>query len=406
MNKFMKSGAMMLLLATFTVGVVSCDDDDPQYVPPTPPVVTVAPNSFSGTVKTVSGNPVANALVKMTGAAQASVRTDAKGQYLVRDVKPGTYQVEVTADGMLPQRTELIVAAGSKGMVFVWDAMLYAEVKAEVIVSTTDTVQAEVTTEALPENTKAEVKVEAEVPEAAIVLPESVKPEEAKILISPLYNAADASARLARATTENVLMVGANVSCTKAGVTLSKTVALSFELDAEFAGAVQAMKYKAGTWQKVVSKVVDGKVVVEADEFTDYGLFLNLSFAEKALDADTVQLAQNVWNNLYGKAPIVVNKVPYSYKSGSVLPTKGETVLEALMLEKLAARYGAKVTTLQGEYPVGITLPIGTKLTMNAKQQKAENTVSAMNRMVKATTYGKVSFVLETSSREHTGSSN
>ena len=34
MNKFMKSGAMTLLLATFTVGVVSCDDDDPQYVPP------------------------------------------------------------------------------------------------------------------------------------------------------------------------------------------------------------------------------------------------------------------------------------------------------------------------------------------------------------------------------------
>lgn len=394
----------MLLVASLSWGMASCDDDDPDYENVTPPEVTVAPNTLSGVITSISGDPIAGATVTLSGTANATAKTDAKGIYQLEDVKPGTYQLKAEAAGKLAKEGELTVEKTEKSQNVVWNAILAAEIKKEISVSTTETSTGNVDTETLKGNEKAEVKVEATIPPSAV---EAEEGEEVRIIVSPVYDAGSVTGGRAVAprADETTMLVGATLACSKSDAKLKTSIDLGFNVDTEVAASVEARQYKDGQWVAVESRTEDGKVIIAADEFTSYGLFLGVSFSSSNA-TEAVSFSQNKWDNLYGSTDMTVGSASYTYKVGTEISTSGTSVLTALLIEKLAQRFGTTVSTVTGSYPVNVSLPVGTMLSISGVQNKSNVTASAMGKSVGGTHYGTVTVTVTTANRQHNGGSN
>lgn len=389
----------MLLIAGLTMGATGCSDDDPDYENVTPPVVEVASNTLTGVITSLNGEGVSGAKVLL--GADNSATTDANGVYLFKDVKAGTYQVKAEAEGKLPYEGTLTVVDEKKSQNLVWNAVLISDVKKEVTVSAEEASEGKVETEHLKGNDEAKVEVKAKIAAGAV---EADTEEEVKVVISPLYKKEDVVARAARATDETML-VGASLSCNLEGVSLKKAIDLGFELDSELASKVEAKQYKNGEWVKVDSRIQDGRVIVVATEFASYGLFLGVEFSEQK-STEAVSFTQSKWDNLYGSKDMSVGEAAYTYKAGTEITTKGTSKLTALLVEKLAQRFGATVATVNGSYPINVTLPIGTMLEISGVQTKWSVSASAFGKSASGTRYGNVTVAVVTSNRQHTGGGN
>ncbi len=399
MYNFVKRGVYMLLIAGLTMGATGCSDDDPDYENVTPPVVEVASNTLTGVITSLNGEGVSGAKVLL--GADNSATTDANGVYLFKDVKAGTYQVKAEAEGKLPYEGTLTVVDEKKSQNLVWNAVLISDVKKEVTVSAEEASEGKVETEHLKGNDEAKVEVKAKIAAGAV---EADTEEEVKVVISPLYKKEDVVARAARATDETML-VGASLSCNLEGVSLKKAIDLGFELDSELASKVEAKQYKNGEWVKVDSRIQDGRVIVVATEFASYGLFLGVEFSEQK-STEAVSFTQSKWDNLYGSKDMSVGEAAYTYKAGTEITTKGTSKLTALLVEKLAQRFGATVATVNGSYPINVTLPIGTMLEISGVQTKWSVSASAFGKSASGTRYGNVTVAVVTSNRQHTGGGN
>lgn len=395
MYNFVRRGAYMLLIAGLTMGVAGCSDDDPDYDNVTPPVVEVASNTLTGVITSLSGEGISGAKVSL--GADNSATTDANGVYLFKDVKAGTYQLKAEAEGKLSHTGTLTVADVKKAQNLVWNAALASDVKKEVSVSADAPSEGKVETETLKGNEEAKVEVKAEIAAGAVDTDADVK-----VIISPLYKEEDVVARAARATDETML-VGAALSCNKEGVSLKKAIELSFELDTELAGKVEAKQYKNGEWVKADSRVEDSHVIVAASEFASYGLFLGVEFSEKK-STEAVEFEQSKWDNLYGSKDMSVGEAAYTYKAGTEISTEGNAdKLTALFIEELAQRFGATATTLNGSYPINVTLPVGTMLEISGVQEEWGVSASALGKSASGTCHGNVVIEVATSNRQHTG---
>ena len=338
MYNFMKKGALMLLIAGLAMSVSNCSDDDPNYDNVTPPEVAIAPNTLTGVITSINGSAISNATVTL-GTEKAT--SDANGVYLFADVKPGTYTIKAEADGKQAKEAEITVEDSKKSQNLVWNVSLAEDVKEEVTVSATEETKGDVETEALKDNDQAIVNVEASVPAGAI---ETAEGEDVKVIISPIYDANTVAGKTKAATRadESTLLLGASLSCNKAEVSLAKPVELGFNVDDEVAQNVEAMQYKNGQWVAVESRIENGKVIIEATEFTAYGLFLGVSFSASN-GSEAISFEQDKWDNLYGAKDMAVGSANYTYKAGTEITTKATSVLTALLIEKLAQRFGASV---------------------------------------------------------------
>lgn len=384
----------MLLIAGLTMGVAGCSDDDPDYDHVTPPVVEVASNTLTGVITSLNGEGISGAKVSLGEGNSAT--TDANGVYLFKDVKAGTYQLKAEAEGKLSHTGTLTVADVKKTQNLVWNAALASDVKKEVSVSADAPSEGKVETETLKGNEEAKVEVKAEIAAGAVDTDADVK-----VIISPLYKEEDVVARAARATDETML-VGAVLSCNKEGVSLKKAIELSFELDTELAGKVEVKQYKNGEWVKVNSRIEDGRVIIAASEFASYGLFLGVEFSEKK-STEVVAFEQSKWDNLYGSKDMSVGEAAYIYKTGTEISTEGTSKLTALLVEKLAQRFGATAVTVSGSYPINVTLPVGTMLEISGVQEEWSVSASALGKSASGTRYGIVTVAVVTSNRQHTG---
>ena len=146
-------------------------------------------------------------------------------------------------------------------------------------------------------------------------------------------------------------------------------------------------------------------MIVEADEFTSYGLFVGIRISSTSRN-EAISFSQSVWDNLYGAANMSVGAATYTYKVGMEVNTKGTSVFTALLIESLARAFGANSFETQGSYPINVTLPVGTKLEIKGVQQVNTVTASAAGRSVSGTQYGDVTVTVVTSNRQHTGGSN
>lgn len=394
MYNFVRRGAYMLLIAGLTMGVAGCSDDDPDYDHVTPPAVEVASNTLTGVITSLNGEGISGAKVSLGEGNSAT--TDANGVYLFKDVKAGTYQLKAEAEGKLSHTGTLTVADVKKTQNLVWNAALASDVKKEVSVSADAPSEGKVETETLKGNEEAKVEVKAEIAAGAVDTDADVK-----VIISPLYKEEDVVARAARATDETML-VGAVLSCNKEGASLKKAIELGFELDSELAGKVEAKQYKNGEWVKVNSRIEDGRVIIAASEFASYGLFLGVEFSEKK-STEVVAFEQSKWDNLYGSKDMSVGEAAYIYKTGTEISTEGTSKLTALLVEKLAQRFGATAVTVSGSYPINVTLPVGTMLEISGVQEEWSVSASALGKSASGTRHGNVSIEVATSNREHTG---
>ncbi len=376
------------------MGVAGCSDDDPDYDHVTPPVVEVASNTLTGVITSLNGEGISGAKVSLGEGNSAT--TDANGVYLFKDVKAGTYQLKAEAEGKLSHTGTLTVADVKKTQNLVWNAALASDVKKEVSVSADAPSEGKVETETLKGNEEAKVEVKAEIAAGAVDTDADVK-----VIISPLYKEEDVVARAARATDETML-VGAVLSCNKEGASLKKAIELGFELDSELAGKVEAKQYKNGEWVKVNSRIEDGRVIIAASEFASYGLFLGVEFSEKK-STEVVAFEQSKWDNLYGSKDMSVGEAAYIYKTGTEISTEGTSKLTALLVEKLAQRFGATAVTVSGSYPINVTLPVGTMLEISGVQEEWSVSASALGKSASGTRHGNVSIEVATSNREHTG---
>lgn len=393
MYNFVRRGAYMLLIAGLTMGVAGCSDDDPDYDNVTPPVVEVASNTLTGVVTSLSGEGISGAKVSLGEGNSAT--TDANGVYLFKDVKAGTYQLKAEAEGKLSQTGTLTVADVKKSQNLVWNAALASDVKKEVSVSADAPSEGKVETETLKGNEEAKVEVKAEIAAGTV-------DTDVKVIISPLYREEDVVTRAAGET----MLVGAALSCDKEGVSLKKAIELSFELDTELAGKVEVKQYKNGEWVKADSRVEDSHVVVAASEFASYGLFLDVEFSEKK-STEAVEFEQSKWDNLYGSKDMSVGEAAYTYKVGTEISTEGTvSKLTALLIEELAQRFGATATTLNGSYPINVTLPVGTMLEISGVQEEWGVSASALGKSASGTCHGNVVIEVATSNRQHTGGGN
>ena len=379
MFEFVKKRAFLLFVAGLAMGMAGCSDDDPDYDNVTPPQVAVAANTLTGVITDLSGEPLSGATVTL-GSVTAS--SNESGVYLFDGVKAGTYAIKAEATGKVKKEGEITVTDSGKSQNLVWNASLATDQKVEVTVSSTEGSTANVETETLKGNDLAGVNVETSIPAGAI---ETGEGEEVKVIISPIYdgNIENARTKVGTRAGESVLLVGASLSCNKTEVTLSKPVELGFNVDEEVAQNVEAKQYKNGQWVTIASRIEGNKVVIDADEFE-----------------------QNEWNNLYGAKDIQVGSVGYTYKTGTEITTKGTSVLTALLVEKLAQTFGATVSTVEGNYPLNVTLPVGTALTVSGTQSKQGVSASAMGKTVSGTHYGTVTVVASTYNRQHNGGTN
>ena len=393
MYNFVRRGAYMLLIAGLTMGVAGCSDDDPDYDNVTPPVVEVASNTLTGVITSLSGEGISGAKVSLGEGNSAT--TDANGVYLFKDVKAGTYQLKAEAEGKLSHTGTLTVADVKKAQNLVWNAALASDVKKEVGVSADAPSEGKVETETLKGNEEAKVEMKVEVAAGTV-------DTDVKVIISPLYREEDVVTRAAGET----MLVGAALSCDKEGVSLKKAIELSFELDTELAGKVEVKQYKNGEWVKADSRVEDSHVVVAASEFASYGLFLGVEFSEKK-STEAVEFEQSKWDNLYGSKDMSVGEAAYTYKVGTEISTEGTvSKLTALLIEEWAQRFGATATTLNGSYPINVTLPVGTMLEISGVQEEWGVSASALGKSASGTCHGNVVIEVATSNRQHTGGGN
>lgn len=405
MRMFRNFGALALLGMALTFGATSCSDDDPDYSNVTPPEVAEVHN-ISGSIAGIDGKGIQGATITMSGTASGTATSDANGYFVFDNVAVGKYSLRVSAAGKIAKETTVEVTNTGNGQNVVWNVMLASEESVTNIEVIKENGGAgTTTTEALEGNDKAEIPVD-------VSIPANATNKSATIEIAPLYSAEEAvktrsaSAKsMTRAISGNdAMLTGAKISCSDASVQLTSAIDLTFNVDAETATAVKAQKYnnRTGAWEDVPYEVQDGKVVVRADEFTAYGLFLGINFEIKSRN-QPLTFTQDTWDNLYGSGDMHVGTASYTYKVGMDVSTSGTTVFTALLIEALARQFGANSYTTQGNYPLNVTLPIGTILKIRGTQQINTVTASAARRSVSGTQYGDVTIIVETANRKHSG---
>lgn len=401
MKSYLRFGVLALLGVALAFGATSCSDDDPDYSNVTPPTVAKVHN-ISGSIAGMDGNGISGATVTMSGTANGTATTDANGYFVFENVAVGTYTLNATATGKQSKETSVSVTEDGKGKNVVWNVMLASEESVTSIeVNSSTGGEGNVTTEALQGNEKAEIPVEVNVSANSLN-------KEATIEVSPIYSEDEAiQVRSLTKAASNTLVVGAKLSCSDNTVTIEKehAIDLTFNVDDVTTTEVVAQKYSNGAWVDVPCRIEGNKIVVSADEFTSYGLFAPISFTTSSRN-EAINFSQSVWDNLYGSGDMSVGTATYTYKVGMDVNTSGTTVFTALLVEALARQFGANSYETQGNYPINVTLPIGTYLQVSGVQQINTVTASVGSRSVSGTQYGDVTITVVTANRSHTGSSN
>lgn len=392
MQKLIRNGVYALLGCMIAFGTTSCHKDGP-YWNEAPTVTTVY--NISGSVAAMNGKGIQNATVVLSGTENATVKTDANGYFLFSNVKTGDYTIKVSAEGKVSRETTVKVINNGKGQNVVWNVML-PNIEAEKEIKVTNQGgEGAVVTEALEGNEKAEIDVEVNVDSDDLN-------KNATIKISPIYDESEAA--VSRAVTKT-MMVGAKLSCSDSSVRIEKPIEITFNVDEVTTAEVKAQKYVNGNWVDVPCRMENGKVIVEADSFTSYGLFAGINFTSSTRH-EALKFGQNVWDNINGTRPMTVGETTYTYKVGMDIQSQGTTVFTALLIEALAREFGANSYTTQGKYPINMDLPMGYYLELAGDQDINSVKATVGSRSVSGTQYGDVTITHKLINRNHTGGSN
>lgn len=400
----MKWGMLSAFSVSMLLGGAACGSDDPDYSDVTPPVVASVASTVGGIVSDKSGEVIAGATVTMTdsNAGTKTAQTDADGIYLFSDVQPGVYNLTVEAEGKAAEEGSVTVEESDVTQRYIWNVALAADVVEHIAVSATEATQGDLTTETLSGNEVATVNMTTVVPANAVG--GVAEGQEVVIDMRPVYSIAGAerSAALGTKASAETMLAGSELKCNVEGATLNEAMRLRMDVGDQLVSGAEVRRYKDGQWSAAKWTKEGDEIVVEADEFATYGVFVNIDYSLEEKN-NPISFAQGVWDNLYGAQDVNITSVPYSFKAGAEVTTTASDKLTGLLVEKLAQLYAAVNTIVDREYPVNVTLPVGTKLEISATQKVITATISALGSSATITNYSDVSINVTTSNRQHTG---
>lgn len=338
-----------------------------------------------------------------------SATTEADGTFVFEDVAAGTYTLKAEASGKASKETSVTVSDGDSNNP-VWNVTLSNEGKT-ITANADGSAEGSVTSETLKDNKYGEIEMTLNVSAGAVE-------GDAEIIITPIYLMEETeqdAGRFAGTKAFRVadtrapgytLLIGTKVSSSNASVTTFKgeeEVNLIYDVDPEIAETVIAQKYENRQWVDADYKVgTDGKVTVVADQFTSYSLLCDATISSSRI-SKSVSFTPDSWNNLYGSGDMAVSSASYSYKIGTEISSSGTNRITAYLIEIVARVAGAGVTMATGNYPINVTLPVGTAMSINGQQEVTALTASALGRSVSGKQYETVSVVTRTWNRQHTG---
>ena len=381
--------ALVLAVGGSTTSCCHHDDRDPVL----PPVVKETPNTLAGVITDVAGNPVSGAKVTV-GSKSATTGTD--GAYTLSEVAQGHYKVSVSANGMYTASADInFTQANNQNLV--WSVSLNKKVEQDLTVKDgKEEAKGDVKSENIPNNEEGSVNITVEVPANTV-------PDNTTIKIAPIYSTSDAVGT--KAGENETMLIGANVTCSDPAVTLTNPIDVVFALDASVAQEVVTKEFDiaSNTWRDVKPEVgADGKVTIKTTKFTSFGIFLPVSVTTTSSSED-IKFDQSVFDNRNGGDDMFVEAASFSYKAGASISVKAKNKLEGLLIEYLARLYGAKVNTMKGSYPIGITLEVGQGLVVKGTQAVDKVTVSSKKTSVTGTRYGNVVVSVSPFSVDHNG---
>lgn len=393
MYNFMKKGAFMLLVASLAMGVASCSDDDPDYSNVTPPTVAVT-HSISGRVTGLDGEGI-SATVSMNGASTA---TKADGTFVFENVAAGTYTLKAEASGKESKEASVTVSDGESNNP-VWNVTL-SNKGTEITANADGSANGSITSETLKGNEAGEIEMTLTAPAGAVEA-------GTQIIVTPIYSKEEAELPTLRSAgtraVGNTLLIGTRVSGSSASAILQQPVTLEYDVDPDIAASITAQKYVNGQWVDAEYTVgADGKVTVTADQFTSYSLLCNATISSSKT-SEAVSFSPDSWDNLYGSGDMAVSSASYSYKIGTDISSSGTNKITAYLIEIVARAAGAGVTEATGTYPINVTLPVGTAMSISGQQEVTTLTASALGRSVSGRQYGTVSVITRSWNRQHTG---
>lgn len=383
MVRLVKRGTMLFLVACLVTGMASCGDD-PDYKNVIPPEVSVTHN-ISGRVTGMDGEGL-SATVYMNGT---SVATGADGTFVFENVAEGTYTLKAEAGGKQPKEGSVTVDEGDN-MNPVWNVTLSNEGK-KIVVKADGSADGDATSETLKGNEKAEI-------EMTVTAPADAVDAGAEIIITPTYSSEEAETR----ATGSTFLIGTKISCTDASATLRQSMTLEYDIDPEMATTVTARKYDDGKWVDAAFTVNGGKVSVVVDMFTSYAL-LCTAVISTSTGSEAISFTPDSWDNLYGSSNMTVTSASYTYKIGTDINVADTDKFTSYLVEIVARAAGAGFTTATGSYPINVTLPVGTAMSISGQQSVTNITASASGYSASGKQYGAVSVAAKTWNRQHTG---
>lgn len=383
----------MLLVAGLAIGVASCSDDDPDYSNVTPPTVAVT-HSISGRVTGLDGEGI-SATVSMNGTSTA---TKADGTFVFENVAAGTYTLKAEASGKESKEASVTVSDGESNNP-VWNVTL-SNKGTKITANADGSANGGVTSETLKGNEAGEIEMTLTAPAGAVEA-------GTQIIVTPIYSKEEAELPTLRSAgtraVGNTLLIGTRVSGSSASAILQQPVTLEYDVDPDIAASITAQKYVNGQWVDAEYTVgADGKVTVTADQFTSYSLLCNATISSSKT-SEAVSFSPDSWDNLYGSGDMAVSSASYSYKIGTDISSSGTNKITAYLIEIVARAAGAGVTEATGTYPINVTLPVGTAMSISGQQEVTTLTASALGRSVSGRQYGTVSVITRSWNRQHTG---
>lgn len=394
MRKSLKFGVLVLLGIVLPLGAISCSDNDPDYNNVALPTVNVK-HSISGRVTGISGEGL-SATVSLNGTP---LPTQADGTFVFENLSTGTYTLKAEASGKVTRKTTVTID-NTNSVNPVWNVTLSNE-GTEILINPDGPVKERLISETLKGNESGEIEITLTAPSEAV-------PAGNKIIVTPLYSleeATDADARSASTkATESTLLIGTKVKCSDASATLRETITLEYDVDPEIAKTITVQKYVGNEWTEAGYTVTGGKVSVIVDQFTSYSLLCNAT-VNTTVTSEPVMFTPDSWDNLYGSGDMYVSSAAYSYKIGTEISSAENNKINAYLIEIVARTAGSGAVTATGTYPIDVTLPVGTAMSISGQQEVITLTASALGHSVSGKQYGTVSVVTDVWNRQHTGGS-
>ena len=379
------SSALML-----GAGLSSCHHHDDRE-PVLPPKVEAAPNTLAGVVTNISGAPVQGATVTL---GTASVKTDANGAYVFQNVAQGKYTVSAAADGMYTASSEVTFSKTSEQNLL-WSVTLNRKTTQNLVVKDSgEDASGDVQSDNIPNNDEGAVTITVDVPANTV-------PDNTTITIAPIYSAQDATGTRAD---DETMLIGANVTCSDPDLQLTSPIDVVFNLDNSVVTDVKVREFDpaTGRWRDVTPTVDGGKVTVKTTRFTSFGIFLPVTVTTTS-SAEDIVFAQDLFDNRNGRDSMLVENASFTYKTGTAVNANAKNKLEGLLIEYLARMFGAKVTEMNGSYPLNITLAVGQGILLKGTQAVEAVRVASRNTAVTGTRYGSVTVTTSAFSVDHNG---